>query len=90
MIQTDRYGTYHATNEGFCSWDIFARNIFAGAGLQCRVESIPTSAYLTPTRRPLNSRLSKTSLLEAGFTQLPTWEDALTRYLARLKTLRER
>ncbi len=89
MIQTDRYGIYHATNEGECSWDVFARSIFAGAGLRCKVESIPSSAYPTPAQRPLNSRLSKKSLVEAGFSLLPSWEDALERYLARLKAQRE-
>ena len=84
MIQTDRYGVYHATNEGFCSWAAFAKAIFEQAGIRCRVEPIPSSAYPTPARRPMNSRLSKACLTEAGFSPLPPWEDALGRYLRRL------
>lgn len=84
MIQTERYGIYHATNSGECSWADFARVIFREAGVPCRVEPIPSSAYPTPARRPLNSRLSKASLTEAGFPLLPPWEDALSRYLRRL------
>ncbi|MBO4779320.1 MAG: dTDP-4-dehydrorhamnose reductase, partial [Selenomonadaceae bacterium] len=85
MAATDKFGTYHATNEGFCSWAEFAREIFKQAGLEIEVDGIPTIEYPTPARRPFNSRLSKKSLDEAGFNRLPTWEDALTRYLAELK-----
>ena len=85
MIQTEHYGVYHATNTGVCSWADFARAIFREAGLACRVESIPSSAYPTPARRPLNSRLSKESLTEAGFPLLPPWEDALRRFLRRME-----
>lgn len=85
MAATDKFGTYHATNEGFCSWAEFAREIFKQAGLDIEVDGIPTIEYPTPARRPFNSRLSKKSLDEAGFNRLPTWEDALTRYLAELK-----
>jgi dTDP-4-dehydrorhamnose reductase len=81
MIETDRYGVYHATNEGFCSWAEFASAIMEKAGLPCRVNPIPTSEYPSAARRPLNSRLSKRSLDEAGFTRLPRWEDALDRFL---------
>ena len=90
MIQTDRYGIYHATNEGFCSWAAFAKTIFEQAGIHCRVEPIPSSAYPTPARRPMNSRLSKESLTEAGFSLLPLWENALARYLRRLAEAEER
>ena len=81
MIQTNKYGVYHATNEGFCSWAEFAREIMMRAGLLCEVRGIPTSQYKTPAQRPLNSRLSKKSLDAAGFSRLPHWEDALQRYL---------
>lgn len=81
MITTDKYGTYHATNEGFCSWAEFAQAIMQQAGLNCKVLPIPTSEYPTAAKRPLNSRLSKLSLDEAGFNRLPSWEDALGRYL---------
>jgi dTDP-4-dehydrorhamnose reductase len=80
MIQTEKYGIYHATNEGFCSWYEFASAIMEKAGLPCKVEAIPTSEYPTAAKRPMNSRLSKRSLDEAGFDRLPSWEDALDRY----------
>ena len=85
MAATEKYGVYHATNEGFCSWAEFAREIFKEAGLDVEVDGIPTIEYPTPARRPFNSRLSKKSLDEAGFDRLPTWQDALKRYLAELK-----
>ena len=81
MIQSDKYGIYHATNEGFCSWAEFAEEIFKQAEREITVEKIPTSDYPTPAKRPFNSRLSKKSLDEAGFNRLPTWQDAVTRFL---------
>lgn len=81
MIVTKKYGTYHATNEGVCSWCDFAKKIFALAGKQVKVNGIPTSAYPTKARRPLNSRLSKSSLDQAGFERLPCWQNALQRYM---------
>ena len=85
MMATDKFGTYHATNEGFCSWAEFAREIFELAGVDVEVEGIPTLEYPTPARRPFNSRLSKKSLDEAGFNRLPPWQDALQRFLTELK-----
>mgnify|MGYP002870075957 CR=1 FL=1 len=85
MMATEKYGTYHATNEGFCSWAEFTREIFKQAGLDAEVDGIPTVEYPTPARRPFNSRLSKKSLDDAGFERLPTWQDALERYLIELK-----
>lgn len=85
MAATEKYGTYHATNEGFCSWAEFAREIFKQAGADVEVDGIPTVEYPTPARRPFNSRLSKKSLDDAGFNRLPTWQDALKRYLIELK-----
>lgn len=81
MIQSDKYGIYHATNEGFCSWAEFAEEIFKQAGREITVEKIPTSDYPTPAKRPFNSRLSKKTLDEAGFNRLPSWQDAVTRFL---------
>lgn len=81
MVQTERYGVYHATNEGTCAWSEFAEAIFALAGWQVAVHPIPTSAYPTKAARPLNSRLSKESLRDNGFQALPEWKDALARYL---------
>ena len=84
MVQTNRYGIYHATNEGYCSWASFAAEIMRQAGLRCTVRAIPTSEYPTLARRPANSRLSKVSLDQAGFARLPQWEDALSRSLAEI------
>ena len=81
MIVTDRYGTYHATNDGICSWAEFAAEIFRLAGRDTKVIPIPTSEYPTRARRPLNSRMDLSSLDEAGFSRLPTWQDALERFL---------
>lgn len=80
MIASDKYGVYHATNEGVCSWAYFAEEIFRVAGKQVNVHHIPTSEYPTRAVRPLNSRLSKDKLEEVGFKRLPTWQDALERY----------
>lgn len=85
MIMTDKYGTYHATNEGVCSWAEFAAEIMQQANLPCKIVPIPTSEYPTPAARPLNSRLSKAKLLTQGFYKLPMWQDALKRYLAELE-----
>ena len=82
MIVTDRYGTYHASNEGCCTFAQFARAILQLSGSRCRVQAITTGEYPCAARRPGNSRLSKRSLDEAGFQRLPAWEDALRRYLA--------
>lgn len=81
MVATERYGVYHAANEGFCSWADFAAAIFARAGKTTRVRPISTAEYPAKACRPLNSRLSRRSLDEAGFARLPAWEDALARYL---------
>ena len=81
MIQTEKYGVYHATNEGGCSWSEFAREIFRLAGKDVRVRAIPSEEYPTRAVRPLNSRLSKDSLEIAGFKRLPRWQIALERYL---------
>lgn len=84
MIQSGKYGVYHATNEGYCSWADFAKDIFEKAGKNVVVHPIPSSEYPAKAKRPLNSRLSKRSLDEAGFSRLPTWENALDRYLREL------
>lgn len=80
MIVTDRYGVYHATNEGVCSWAEFAQEIFRVAGKDVVVHPIPTSEYPTRAVRPLNSRMSKDKLDQMGFSRLPSWQDALQRY----------
>lgn len=88
MIQTDRYGRYHATNEGSCSWYEFARDIFRQAGMDgVRVTPVDSSGFPAKAKRPKNSRMSKEKLVENGFEKMPPWEDALGRYL---KTLKEK
>lgn len=81
MIATDKYGVYHATNEGYCSWAEFAEEIFKQAGLGVKVNYIPSAEYPTKAARPYNSRLCKEKLTQAGFSRLPTWQDALLRFL---------
>ena len=85
MITSEKYGIYHATNEGFCSWAQFAAEIFRAAGKTVRVTSVPTHSYPTKAVRPLNSRLSKQSLDAAGFHRLPPWQDAVARYIEELR-----
>ena len=83
MIETEKYGRYHATNEGgFISWYDFACEIFRQAGRQVQVTPVTTREYgLSKAKRPHNSRLDKTKLVQNGFTPLPVWQDALARYL---------
>ena len=85
MIQTNKFGVYHATNEGFCSWADFAAEIMRQGDRKCKVTAIPTSDYPTPAKRPANSRLIKACLDNAGFNRLPPWQDALARYMDELK-----
>ena len=81
MVQTERYGIYHATNEGSCSWAEFAQEIFRLSGRNATVDPIPSSAYPAKAKRPLNSRLSKQCLQDSGFFRLPSWKNALKHYL---------
>lgn len=83
MIQTDKYGYYHATNEdGYISWYDFACEIFRQAGRPVKVLPVTTAEYgLSKAKRPFNSRLDKSKLLQMGFQPLPDWKDALKRYL---------
>lgn len=80
MAVSDKYGVYHATNEGVCSWAKFAEEIFKVAGKKMNVRPILTSEYPTRAVRPLNSRMSKDKLEKMGFERLPSWQDALSRY----------
>lgn len=86
MIKTEKYGTYHATNEGFCSWAEFASKIMELSGAETKIIPIPSSEYKSVAARPSNSRLSKKSLDENGFFRLPEWQNALERCLKELKT----
>ncbi len=81
MIQTDKYGTYHATNEGLCSWYEFACQIFNEANMDVKVTPVSSDAFPAKAKRPSNSRMDKSKLTENGFSPLPGWQDALKRYL---------
>ncbi|NRG29501.1 dTDP-4-dehydrorhamnose reductase [Bacillus circulans] len=85
MVNTEKYGVYHASNEGFTTWADFAKEIFQVAGKKVKVNSITTEEYPTKAVRPKNSRMSKDKLEKNGFTRLPAWQDALTRYIAELQ-----
>ena len=90
MIQTDKYGTYHVTNDGLCSWYEFACEIFKQAGLDVKVTPLTTAEYPAKAARPFNSRMSKGKLVNAGFEMLPGWQDALGRYLNDLQNKEQR
>lgn len=85
MMITEKYGTYHATNEGFCSWAEFSDYIFKTAGIDMKVNPVTTEEYkkFVPNQadRPLNCRLSKQSLIHARFSLLSSWQDAVKRYI---------
>lgn len=81
MIQTDKYGIYHATNEGLCSWYEFACQIFKEAKMDVKVTPVSSDAFPAKAKRPSNSRMDKSKLTENGFSPLPGWQDALKRYL---------
>ena len=83
MIETDKYGYYHATNEGgFISWADFTEEIYKQTGMDVKVERVTTEEYgLSKARRPFNSRLDKSKLVKNGFKPLPDWKDALARFL---------
>ena len=89
MIQSDKYGRYHATNEGLCSWYEFAVEIFKQAGMDVKVTPVSTAeytaAYPGQAKRPMNSRISKEKLLDNGFERLPSWQDAVGRYLKEIQ-----
>ena len=89
MIQSDKYGRYHATNEGLCSWYDFAVEIFKQAGMDVKVTPVSTAeytaAYPGQAKRPMNSRISKEKLSDNGFERLPSWQDAVGRYLKEIQ-----
>lgn len=87
MIESDKYGYYHATNEGgYISWYDFTCEIYKQAGLSTKVTPVSTAEYgLSKAARPFNSRLDKRKLTENGFTPLPVWQDAVKRYLQEIK-----
>ena len=82
MTESEHYGRYHATNEGFCSWYEFACEIFKQAGMaEVKVTPVDSSQFPAKAKRPMNSRMDKSKLTANGFEPLPTWQDALNRYL---------
>lgn len=87
MIKSDKYGIYHATNEGVCSWYEFALEIFKKLNIKINVNPITSDEYNSLAKRPKNSRLSKKKLVTNGFNKLPIWQDALDRYLKELSCL---
>lgn len=86
MVQTEKYGIYHATNEGYCNWYEFACEIFRQAGITIDVEPVTSDRYPAKAKRPFNSRMSKDKLEENGFERLPEWKNALSRYLIELES----
>ncbi len=88
MIQSDRYGAYHATNEGICSWYEFAKEIFQAAGMgNVSVTPVKSGEFPVKAKRPKNSRMSKEKLVANGFSLLPAWQDAVARYIKELNLL---
>ncbi len=85
MIITDKYGFYHVTNEGICSWYDFALEIFKQSNIDVNVIPVDSSEFPTVAKRPKNSRMNKFKLDENGFSRLPKWQDALQRYLKELE-----
>ncbi len=81
MAKTDKYGVYHATNSGFCSWYELAKKVFEYKNISMKINPVTSEEYITPAKRPKNSRLSKKTLTDSGFELLPPWEDAIKRYL---------
>lgn len=86
MIETEQYGAYHATNEGICSWYEFAKEIFQEANMkEVTVTPVSSEEFPVKAKRPKNSRMSKEKLVQNGFSLLPSWQDAVKRYIEELK-----
>lgn len=85
MIETEKYGRYHATNQGLCSWYEFACEIFRQTGMNVKVEPVAADQYPVKAKRPMNSRMNKDKLGANGFRRLPSWQDALARYLGKIE-----
>lgn len=81
MVESDKYGRYHATNEGLCTWYEFAKEIFNQAGIDMKVNPVTSDMFPVKAKRPHNSRMNKEKLTANGFALLPAWQDALKRYL---------
>lgn len=87
MIHSDKYGIYHLTNEGYVSWADFAREIFKKINRNVKVNNVSTEEYNAKAKRPKNSRLDKSKYINAGFLAMPTWQDALDRYLKEINVI---
>lgn len=85
MVESDKYGRYHATNEGLCTWYEFAKEIFRQAGVEVKVNPVTSDMFPAKAKRPKNSRMSKEKLDANGFHRLPTWQDALESYLSEIR-----
>ena len=86
MLEKDAYGKYHVTNEGgYITWYEFAKEIFAQAGMDVNVVPVTSDKFPAKAKRPHNSRMDKSKLKKNGFTPLPTWQDALKRYLSEIR-----
>ena len=85
MLESDRYGTYHATNDGYCSWYEFAKEIFDVAGVDIKVNPITTDMYPTKAKRPFNSKMSKEKLKNNNFRTLRSWKSAVKDYIENIK-----
>lgn len=81
MVETEKYGRYHATNEGLCTWYEFAKEIFEQAGVDVKLNPVSSDEFPAKAKRPHNSRMDKSKLVKNGFSLLPPWQDALKRYI---------
>lgn len=86
MVLTDKYGIYHAANDGICTWYEFACEIFKQAGIDIEVAPVSSTEFPSKAKRPENSRMNQDKLAENGFERLPSWQDALQRYLKAIQT----
>jgi len=85
MAESDKYGRYHATNEGTCTWYEFTQEIFRQAGIKIKINPVSSDEFPAKAKRPHNSRMNKDKLEANGFARLPAWQDALERYLQAIK-----
>ena len=90
IAASDKRGTYHVTNDGYCSWYEFAKYIFESNDVRINVNPITTEEYPTRANRPHNSKMSKEKLINDGFEMLPSWQDAVDRYNKELKKIRKK
>lgn len=87
MALSDKYGTYHATNEGFCSWAEFAQEIMKLAGLNCKINYVKSSDYKSRAIRPINARMPSNKILNITDTLFPSWRESLEKYIEILNNI---